>query len=114
MKNKNSQDQLQQGDVLMLPVTALPKGCKTIKDRRGVVLAEGEVTGHYHGIGGDEADVALMEAPDGRRFVVNSGDKPVTLTHQEHKPVTVAPGAFQVGIVREKDWFQDMVRNVQD
>lgn len=114
MKTKISQAQLQQGDVLMLPVSALPKGCKTIKDRRGVVLAEGEVTGHYHGIAEEEGEVALMEAPDGRRFVVNSGEKPVTLTHQEHKPVIVAPGAYQVGIVREKDWFQDMVRNVQD
>jgi hypothetical protein len=78
-----------------------------------VVLAEGEITGHYHAIE-EEGGVALMEAPDGKRFVVNSGKKPVVLTHQEHHPVTVAPGSYQIGIVREKDWFQDMVRNVVD
>lgn len=109
-KNKNHG---QQGDVLLLKTNTLPEGCKPIADKRGVVLAEGEITGHYHGVE-ERGDVALLEAPDGRRFVVNNNERPVTLTHQEHKPVTIAPGTHQVGIVREKDWFQDMVRNVVD
>lgn len=96
----------------MLPVSSIPEGCKAVTDKRGVVLAEGEFTGHYHGI--EDGDVALLEAPDGSRFVVNSGDRPATLKHQEHKPVAVAPGAYRIGIVREKDWFQDMVRAVRD
>ena len=107
-----NKSQLQQGDVLLLPVKSFPKDSKQIKDQRGVVLAEGEITGHYHGI--EDEGVALMEAPSGARFVVNSGKKAATLRHQEHKPISVPPGIFQIGIVREKDWFQDMVRNVVD
>ena len=110
--NKIISKQWQQGDVLGLPVKAVPAGCKTIKDKRGVVLAEGEISGHYHAI--EDADVALFEHADGRRFVVNSSKRTVTLTHQEHRPIAVAPGAYQIGIVREKDWFQDMVRSVVD
>jgi hypothetical protein len=109
-KNKN---QIQQGDVLIF-IQSLPENCKRIKtDKRGVVLAEGEHTGHYHGCA--DGGLALMEAPDGKRFVVNETDEPRSFVHQEHKPVTI-PGhsIAQIGIVREKDWFQDMVRNVID
>jgi hypothetical protein len=109
MKNK----QLQQGDVLLALVSKLPANCKKIaKDNRGVVLAEGEHTGHYHGI--EEDAVCLMEAPDGTRFLVNEGELPVTINHQEHKPVTVDPGIWAIGIVIEHDYFADMVRNVVD
>jgi hypothetical protein len=55
-----------------------------------------------------------METPDGARFLVNSGEEPVTITHKEHKPVTVDPGIWQVGQVLEKDWFNDMVSPVKD
>lgn len=97
----------------MKRVASLPVGCKPVRcDNRGVVLAEGEFSGHYHGI--EDGGVDLMEAPSGARFLVNGTDKPVTLTHQEHKPVTVDPGIWQIGQVREKDWFQDMVRVVRD
>lgn len=109
VKNKG-----QQGDVLMLRVDKLPKGCKKLAhDKRGVVLAEGEHTGHHHRIE-NEGGVALMEAPNGVRFMVNDTGKPVTVTHEEHKPVTVSPGIWQIGQVREKDWFSEMVRPVID
>lgn len=109
-KNKN---QIQQGDVLIF-IQSLPANCKRLKaDKRGVVLAEGEHTGHYHGC--DEGGLALMEAPNGKRFIVNETDEPRNFVHQEHKPVTIpAHSIAQIGIVREKDWFQDMVRNVID
>lgn len=56
-----------------------------------------------------------MDAPDGRVFVINETDEPKTLTHQEHLPVTIAPGVpYEFGQVREKDWFSEMVRTVRD
>ena len=111
---KNKIVQLQQGDVVLLRISKLPGDCKPAKkDARGVVLAEGEFTGHFHGIKAMRG-LALLEAPGGTRFLVNGTDEPVTITHQEHKPVTVEPGVYQVGQVREKDWFQDMVRTVRD
>lgn len=109
---KNSKSQLQQGDVLLCKVGSVPDGAKKIVDKRGVVLAEGEHTGHYHGI--NEGSIELLEAPSGVRYFVNGGDEPVTIKHQEHNPVTVDPGIWQVGQVREYDWFQQMERKVVD
>lgn len=111
---KKNPNHLQQGDVLLLRHSALPADCKRVTcDKRGVVLAEGEHTGHYHGIE-NEGGLALMEAPDGKRFLVNEGKEAVTIKHQEHKPVVVQPGIWQIGQVVEKDWFNDMVRKVVD
>lgn len=111
---KKNPNHLQQGDVLLLKQATLPANCKRVTcDNRGVVLAEGEHTGHYHGIE-NEGSLALMEAPDGKRFLVNEGQEAVTIKHQEHKPVVVQPGIWQIGQVIEKDWFNDMVRKVVD
>ena len=110
-KNKNH---IQQGDVLVSLVSELPAGCRRIKrDARGVVLAEGEHTGHFHG--SQDGGLALMEAPDGRKFLVNEGEKEATVTHQEHKPIVIPAGSVaELGIVREYDWFSRMVRPVMD
>lgn len=105
---KPNNNQLQQGDVLKKRVTSLPANCKKI----GRTVALGEATGHHHSF--DDDSVAVMEAPDGVRYAVNSSDTPQQLIHQEHKPVTVDPGIWQIGQVREKDWFRDMVAPVRD
>lgn len=110
---KNKINQLQQGDVLLSLVSELPGQSKVIQDKRGLVLAEGEHTGHYHAIT-SSAGLDLLEAPDKTRFVRNSTKTSAVLTHQEHKPVTIPPGIWQIGIVREKDWFSEMVRPVID
>ena len=108
---KTHKAQIQQGDVLLRKVTALPKGCTRLKTK---MLAAGEHTGPHHSFS-SEGDVALMEAPDKTVFAVNEGDTPATLTHQEHKPVTLQPGEVaEFGQVIEKDWFGDMVRKVVD
>lgn len=108
---KPNKNQIQQGDVLLRKVTALPKGCVR-KDSK--TLALGEHTGHHHSFESNSG-IALMEAPDKTVFAVNEGTRKETLIHQEHKPVELAPGEIcEFGQVREKDWFQDMVRTVQD
>lgn len=110
-KNKNHN---QQGDVLLLRIKKLPDGCKKVScDKRGLVLAEGEHTGHHHRSEANEG-LVLMEAPDGVRFLVNETEHDAVIRHEEHKPVTIAPGIWQVGGVIEKDWFSDMVRKVVD
>jgi hypothetical protein len=104
--------QLQQGDVILTQIKSLPEGAIQRKpDTRGVVLAEGEVTGHFHGI--KEKGVHLYEQ-NGEVFLVNESGEPVCLNHQEHNPVTVDPGVWKVGIVREFDYLQEMERKVVD
>lgn len=103
--------QIQQGDVLLrlIPNNQLPKGCKR---RPGRTLAHGEQTGHHHTW---DNGVAILDTPDGRTFAVNETSEPKTLTHQEHKPVVLAPGqACEFGQVIEKDWFTEMTRPVMD
>ena len=104
--------QKQQGDVLLKKIESLPNGATKIKkDPRGVVLAEGEATGHFHGI--QENGVHLYKQ-NGEIFLVNESGKPVSIQHQEHKPVTVDPGVWQIGIVKEYDYLQEMERKVVD
>lgn len=107
---KTNEQQIQQGDTLFFNrVAKLPTGCTKRKSR---TVALGEATGHHHTF--DEG-VAVMDAPDGRVFVINETEQPKILTHQEHKPTVFAPGVpYEFGQVREKDWFSEMVRTVID
>ena len=41
-------------------------------------------------------------------------DHAVTIHHEEHKPVTVEPGIWRIGRIREKDMFEGFVRTVVD
>jgi hypothetical protein len=36
------------------------------------------------------------------------------VVHEEHKPVTLEPGIWEVGRVKEYDWFSKMERQVMD
>ncbi len=96
---------IQQGDVLIRPC-AIPKGAKRLAHR---ILAEGEVTGHAHVAA--EKDVVLYER-DGTLYM--DTPKGTTVTHQEHGPVTVPAGTFQIGIVKEYDYERQEARRVAD
>jgi len=100
----------QQGDVLLVAVDAVPAGAKPCKtDPRGLVLAEGEATGHAHVV--SDAGCALLEAED---KVYLSAPQGATTRHEEHKAVTVPPGVYEVRKVREVDPFSEEVRSVRD
>lgn len=100
----------QQGDVIMEPA-GIPEGAKAVAAReRGFVLAEGEMTGHAHVID-RVADIEFMEK-DGLFYIVNK--KPVTVRHEEHKPLTLPAGTWRVRGVREYDHFAEEARRVAD
>jgi hypothetical protein len=69
---------------------------------KGVILAEGEVTGHHHRIP-EATRVALRPSRNGdgtvRLLEVKSG--PVELVHEEHETITLPPGYYEVRIQRE-------------
>ncbi len=100
----------QQGDVLICN-GSIPNEAKEIKARNGkLILAEGEATGHAHSISASDG-VSLMEL-DGALFL--STDKDVTIKHEEHKPISIPPGKYKIGIVREWDHFAEEAREVRD
>lgn len=96
---------IQQGDVLIKRVERIPKGAKA---KKGKTLAEGEHTGHSHVA---EAEVELFEK-DGVLYM--SAPNGTTVRHEEHKPVNVPAGVYEIGIVQEYDHFKEEARNVAD
>ncbi len=89
--------QVRQGDVLLDPVATVPVGARPVARAGGrVVLAEGEATGHAHAIRSPGA--TLLRAGEERYLRVAS---PVTLGHEEHGAIEVAPGTYRVVIQRE-------------
>ena len=96
---------IQQGDVLIKKVNGI-KG----KKLNHLTLAVGEATGHHHTI--TEGDAELYELDGVLYLRVNSEE--ATLTHQEHKPVVIPRGEYEIGIVEEYDHFAEEARNVVD
>lgn len=101
-----------QGDVLIVPVSKLPKGLKPVPREAGrAVLAHGEVTGHAHAIKDDRA--ALFSDPKlAAIFMYVSGDGPVALEHDEHDTIQVPPGTYR--IIRQREYHPQEIRQVAD
>lgn len=96
-----------QGDVLFRRVDSIPRE-GAVKRENGVI-AYGEVTGHTHAI----ADLDAAEALDcGGGLFVHVGENGVSIQHQEHGPITLPAGDYQVTIQRE--YSPEEIRNVVD
>jgi len=104
-KNRSSEHTaVRQGDVLLTPVPGIPTDAnEPIQLEAGLaILARGEVTGHHHSLPGDAVSRFMVNEQSMRRFVEIS--KPTEIRHQEHAPIIVLPGAYEVTIQREYIW----------
>jgi hypothetical protein len=63
---------------------------------KNLVLAEGEVTGHSHKITSGKAELYQ----DGDTLYLHV-EEDATLTHEEHKPLTLPVGDYEIKIQRE-------------
>lgn len=99
----------QQGDVVLKKLTEFPSGEKKVISKGRMVLAEGEVTGHYHEI--QQKDSYLYQV--GNTMVLDLKE-PATVTHQEHGPIELEDGLWEIGRVQEYDYFDKMKRQVMD
>ncbi len=99
-----------QGDVCLLRLDAVPVDIEPApKDGRGIVLAEGESSGHHHQVFGrgsklmrfrDSANTArvLVVGREGAEVrVVGGGSGGVA----RHHPIQLAPGAWEVRLQRQ-------------
>lgn len=102
-------NQLRQGDVLLHPIDKIPEGAILQGALPTVVLAEGEATGHAHTIAPKRGQVKHFRKGTEVYLEVNF---PVILEHQEHAPLTVQPGIYQVR--RQVEQWLDEVRQVRD
>lgn len=108
---------LQQGDVLLEKVSAkiddVKKFMQEMLPKNGhIVLAEGETTGHFHGIA-EEEDVKLYTLDELMLLVVEKEDG-VELTHQEHGPIRIPHGIHKITGVQEYDYEKELSRRVLD
>lgn len=106
---------MRQGDVLLVPVKAVPGTATKQRKTRRTVLAEGEATGHAH----------VIESPDVRLYeVIEEGDvaemrqrfleveAEVALDHDEHATITVQPGLYEIR--RQREYTPVEIRRVAD
>lgn len=108
MKIKLAKTTFQQGDVIGKRLDKMPDLTGAKVTRRRLVLAHGE-SGHSHIIEDDEAE--LIEI--GERMLLRL-TKSATVTHEEHAPIRLTPGIWEIGRVKEYDYFQQMARQVID
>ena len=105
--------QARQGDVLVTSVKSIPQGATFVKNEGRIVLAYGEVTGHAHALSVADAQEFTMADARGivRRFlqVLDGG---ATLRHEEHAPIVMPPGVYE--IVQQREYFPDDIRSVAD
>ena len=98
-----------QGDVLIIEVGALPEGeqREVGRDNGRIVLAYGEVTGHAHAIRG--LDVKMIAVGDSC-FLQSAS--PFVVEHEEHTPMHIPEGMYQV--LRQREYAPEAVRVVAD
>lgn len=103
------QDQYQQGDVILRRITKIPTTAVLKQHGGKIILAHGEVTGHHHAV--EDADAELIA--EGERMLLRI-TKTTQLTHQEHGPISLSPGLYEIGRVQEFDYISQITRPVQD
>lgn len=99
-----------QGDVFLRPISKEEAGIKRYHDPEprkrgeGLILAAGEATGHHHRI---RSRHARMYRSGGRTllhvFDCKEKRNQATITHEEHGPLPLEPGWWDVSIQREYD-----------
>lgn len=107
-KTKVAVKSFQQGDVNGRKLKALPEGPQRSVAKKRLVVAHGE-SGHSHVIEDEESELIAI----GDRMILKL-EREATLVHEEHKPITLSPGIWEIGRVQEYDWFSKMQRQVID
>lgn len=114
----------QQGDVMLKRVAALPEGLEKFDGEKA--LQHGESTGHMHRFDGNAA-VDIYVQPAAERVLLNNGmtivpgigkflivREPSALRHEEHHTQIIAPGIYEMDLVREYDYDRLEERRVID
>ncbi len=109
---------IQQGDVILRRIAALPDG---VTERKGLrhVLALGEATGHEHCVRSVDVCTYTKEV-NGEEVLFLKVDKSAKLEHlkgtsqADHDAITIPPGVWERDIVREFDAFTEETKRVTD
>lgn len=94
------------GDVLLRSLSQLPRN---VQRRSGATLAEGELTGHSHRL--DRPD-AIQLWIQGETLFLEVKTTSVRLIHEEHQPIELLRGIYQVW--RQREYRPDAYVEVSD
>jgi hypothetical protein len=100
---------VRQGDVLLERIAELPSTAKRQRVKGPIILAYGEATGHHHAI--HKGKVALYRDENQASFI-EVKNAVAALEHQEHAPISLAPGVYRVRLQRE--YSPEEIRRVAD
>lgn len=99
------------GDVILKPVNKAEG--KEISRGLEFTAALGEATGHHHTFyASPGAEIVAYQGFNEERYAEIVGE--VVLKHQEHGPIKVKPGSYEIIIKREYDYAEEEIRNVVD
>jgi pyruvoyl-dependent arginine decarboxylase (PvlArgDC) len=91
---------IRQGDVLVLPCATIPAAARAVDAEAGrLILARGEATGHHHSIALNPRICMFRDDGAGGSLYLKA-DTAVSLEHQEHHALNIAPGTYEVRIQR--------------
>lgn len=110
---KNKMLQIQHGDVLLQQVTSLPVDAVQKPQEKPLIVARGEHTGHAHLIDSDNANIWELNRHGVTELYLEI-KAPVTIVHDEHKPLPIPEGYYRIGGVKEYDYLTQMQRRVID
>ena len=103
--------QLRQGDVLLSAVEAIPPTARPARvsgDR--VVLARGETSGHAHAVPATRAEL-FQDQASGRAFLA-VGEPGALLQHEEHAPIRLPSGYYEV--IRQREYTPTAIHRTAD
>lgn len=101
-----------QGDVNFLPAEAFKKKfLDQFKEKKGVVLAEGETTGHAHRV--TKGQVQMYQLIAGLMLLKVMSEQ-ATISHEEHEDIVLPVGDWVVPIQQEIDHVEKTLRRVAD
>jgi hypothetical protein len=100
------------GDVLFERIEVAPSDSRRTQteDEKTEVVQRGESTGHAHIID-DMAGIDLFSV-FWERFL--SAGKKFTITHEEHKSLTIPAGNYRIHIAREYDYLLNFEKEIRD
>ena len=117
---EETQVRYQQGDVILTLTDNIPSSQHNIVDcDNKVVIAEGEGTGHHHRFELDKLDPEVSVQGWKKHWdqfptMIQITGGSATLYHEEHNPINLPGGVYQITFVREMDHISGRERRVID
>lgn len=105
-----------QGDVTFIPIEYFDQNFinSFSKKKEGNVIAEGEVTGHFHCLVDGDAEIYISQEikQSVNQMLIKIREK-ARIEHQEHEAFEIN-GDYIVTIQQEVDHFEKILRKVSD